>query len=88
MSIYMDNSASSGPKKINNLTVHVDRNLCIGAASCVAVAPRTFVLDNEAKAIILDTAPQEDPNVLMDAAKACPVAAIIITDETGKQVFP
>lgn len=84
----MDNSQGSGPKKINNWTVHVDRNLCIGAASCVAVAPQTFVLDNEAKAIILDSAKSEDPQVIMDAAKACPVAAIIVKDETGKQIFP
>lgn len=84
----MDNSQSSGPKKINNWTVHVDRNLCIGAASCVAVAPQTFVLDNEAKAIILDSAKSEDPQVIMDAAKACPVAAIIVKDEAGKQIFP
>ncbi|KKS81321.1 MAG: hypothetical protein UV55_C0016G0027 [Candidatus Gottesmanbacteria bacterium GW2011_GWC1_43_10] len=32
--------------------VTVDRNLCIGAGSCVAVAPLAFALDNEAKAIL------------------------------------
>ena len=68
--------------------VTVDRNLCIGAGSCVAVAPLTFALDNEAKAIVLDTAKDEDDNTVMEAAKSCPVAAIILTDETGKQVFP
>ena len=78
----------SGPKKIGNATVVVDRNLCIGAASCVAVAPKTFALDNEAKAIILDTAAEDSLETIMDAAKACPVAAIIIHDETGKQLFP
>ncbi|MBI2617255.1 ferredoxin [Candidatus Gottesmanbacteria bacterium] len=78
----------SGPRKIGNWTVVVDRDLCIGAASCVAVAPKTFALDNEAKAIFLDTCDEENPDVLMDSAKSCPVAAIIITDETGKQVYP
>lgn len=77
-----------GPRKIGKLEVVVDRNLCIGAASCVAVAPKTFVLDNEAKAIFLDTADQENPETIIDSAKACPVAAIIIRDETGKQIFP
>lgn len=78
----------SGPRKVNNWTITVDRNLCIGAASCIAVAPKTFALDNEAKAIFLDTAPEETPEVIMDSAKSCPVAAIIIQDETGKQIFP
>ncbi len=82
----MDNS--SGPKKIGSLTVTVDRNLCIGAASCVAVAPKTFTLDNEAKAIILDTASEELPETILDSAKACPVLAVIIQDESGKQIFP
>lgn len=82
----MDNT--SGPRKIGNWTVTVDRNLCIGAASCVAVAPKTFNLDNEAKAIILDTAGEETPETIMDSAKSCPVAAIIIHDENGKQIYP
>ena len=70
------------------LTVRVDRNLCIGAATCVAVAPKTFALDNEAKAIILDTANEENLQTIIDAAKSCPVAAIFITDEIGKQLYP
>jgi ferredoxin len=66
----------------------VDRNLCIGAGSCVAVAPQVFALDNEAKAIVLPSATQSDDSTVLEAAKSCPVAAIILTDESGKQVFP
>lgn len=75
-------------RKIGKWTVSVDRNLCIGAASCIAVAPKTFQLDNEAKAIFLDTAEEELPDTIMDSAKSCPVAAIIIHDEKGKQIYP
>lgn len=87
----MDNQTTldvKGPRKIGNWTVRVDRDLCIGAASCVAVAPKVFTLDNEAKAIFLDSAQEENSEVVLDSAKSCPVAAIIITDETGKQVYP
>jgi ferredoxin len=76
---------TSDGKKI---TVQVDRNLCIGAATCIAVAPKMFVLDNEAKAILLDTSHEESYQSIMDAAKSCPVAAIIIQDETGNKVYP
>lgn len=75
-------------QKVGKITIRVDRDLCIGAASCVAVAPQTFALDNEAKAIILETADSESEETIIDSARACPVAAIIITDESGKQVFP
>jgi len=78
----------SGPKKINNWTVRIDRDLCIGAASCIAVAPKAYALDGEAKAIILDTAGEEADETILDSAKACPVAAIIITDEDGSQLYP
>lgn len=70
------------------ITVIVDRILCIGAASCVAVAPKTFVLDNEAKAIVLPTASEDTYQTILDSAKSCPVAAIILKNETGKQFYP
>lgn len=79
---------SISTKKIHKWTVTINRNLCIGAASCIAVAPKAFNLDNEAKAIFLPTAEEELPETILDAAKACPVAAIIIKDENGKQIFP
>ena len=81
------------------LKVKVDRTLCIGAASCVAVAPDTFELDSEGKAVIkkkdgamtsdfvnYSDINDTDINVLY-AAKSCPTNAIIIVevDEQGKQ---
>jgi ferredoxin len=75
-------------KKIRTLTMRIDQDLCIGAATCVAIAPKAWVLNDQAKAIILDTASEENDEALLEAAKGCPVMAIIITDETGKQVFP
>ncbi|MBI3443706.1 ferredoxin [Candidatus Woesebacteria bacterium] len=85
----MDNQQPfSQTTQVGKLKIAIDRNLCIGAASCVAIAPQAFQLDNEAKAIILPTAGSETEQSLMDAARSCPVAAIIINDATGKQIFP
>ncbi len=84
----MDTGDPKSIRKIRNMTMRIDRNLCIGAATCVAIAPKAWTLDNEAKAVILESADQESDQSLVDAAKGCPVAAIIITDENGKQIFP
>lgn len=84
----LDSKNPSGPVKINKLRVTVDRDLCIGAATCIAVAPKTYVLDSEAKAIFINTAPEEMEETIIESAKACPVAAIIIQDESGHQIFP
>lgn len=84
----MDENDPKVTRKIRKWTMRIDRGLCIGAATCVALAPRAWALDDEAKAIILDTADQETDEILLEAAKGCPVMAIIITDEKGKQVYP
>lgn len=84
----MDDSDPKVNRKIRKLTMRIDRNLCIGAATCVAIAPKAWALDDEAKAIILDTSDQESDDTLLEAAKGCPVMAIFITDESGKQMYP
>ncbi len=84
----MDDNDPKVQRKIRKLTMRIDRNLCIGAATCVAIAPKAWALDDEAKAIILDTAEEESDETLLEAAKGCPVMAIFITDETGKQLYP
>ncbi|MDO8451669.1 MAG: ferredoxin [bacterium] len=84
----MDDTDPKVTRKIRKATMTIDRSLCIGAATCVAIAPKAWTLDDEAKAIILDTAEEETDETLLEAAKGCPVMAIIITDENGKQVYP
>lgn len=69
-------------------TVRVIRDLCIGAASCVALAPLAFELDAEGKAIVKDTLSQTNDADVLEAAKSCPVDAIIVEDENGAQVWP
>lgn len=80
--------------------VKVDRTACIGAASCVAVAPNTFELDDEGKAVVkkkdgsqtsdyvnyADIA--DDETNILHASKSCPVNAIIImeVDEQGNDI--
>lgn len=83
-----DKKNPSGPVNIRNLKVTVDRDLCIGAATCVAIAPKTFNLDSEAKAIILDISVDELDESIIEAAKSCPTSAIFIEDEKGNRIWP
>jgi ferredoxin len=77
-----------GPVAVRDLKVRVDKDLCIGAATCVAIAPNTFLLDSEAKAIILQTAEADTNDTIIDAARGCPTAAIYIEDQNGTKIFP
>lgn len=84
----MDTNDPKVTRKIRGFTMKIDRDLCIGAATCIAIAPKAWALDDEAKAIVLDTASDETDETLIEAAKGCPVMAIIITDKNGKQIYP
>jgi len=87
---------------MSKLTIKVDPDLCIGAASCVTVAPETFQLNEENKAYVLDHGQEPTPrsyervvevtdeekeNLLL-AAQSCPTLAVFVYDEEGKQLFP
>ncbi len=69
------------------MRVRVDRDLCIGVGNCVAIAPTAFKLDEENKAVVLEPASVDD-DTLLEAAESCPVQAIILEDDGGKQLYP
>ena len=83
-----DLKASSGPTKVGQFVVQVDRDLCIGAGTCVALALKAFALDEQGKAVILDSADEETEDMLLEAARSCPTAAIILKRENGEKIFP
>ena len=65
----------------------VDRDLCIAAVSCMAVAAETWELDEENKIVVKD-ANSVDDDTLIASAEACPTKAIFLYDNAGNQVFP
>ena len=87
---------------MSKITIKVDPDLCIGAASCVTIAPETFQLNEENKADVLDhgQAPNgrtykrvmevtdDEKAMIILAAQSCPTMAIFIYDENGQQIFP
>lgn len=81
-----DRHEGKNPKR--KYSVEILRDVCIGAASCVAIAPETFGLDDENKVVLIESDWNED-EIILAAAQSCPVFAIIVKDaETGKQLFP
>jgi ferredoxin len=60
--------------------VTVDRDTCVGTASCVGIAPGVFELDEEYKSVVIDPAGADD-EALRRAVEACPVQAISIEED-------
>lgn len=74
--------------QVGKYHVKVINNKCIGAASCVALAPGTFKLNENDIAEVITQGGDPDEMILL-GAQSCPTAAIIVTDtSTGKQVWP
>jgi ferredoxin len=69
------------------MKVWVDKDLCTGMAFCIGVAPTVFKLDEEGKAVVLDASSVDD-ETLLEAARSCPMDAIILEDDEGYQVYP
>jgi len=65
----------------------VDRDACTSIASCVAIAGNTYELDDEGLVKIKAQNGDSD-EVILEAAKSCPVNAIKVLDDTGKQIWP
>ncbi|MFA4937335.1 MAG: ferredoxin [Patescibacteria group bacterium] len=82
------------------MKIKVDRDLCISAASCIALLPEVFELDEEGKAVIKNkdgvktsdwtdySKLPSDAQKILEAARSCPTNAVIIEDDSGKQIYP
>lgn len=69
------------------MRIEIKKDLCISAATCVAVAPGVFQLDKEGKVYVVDEN-GADEKTIIEAAKSCPVQCITIKNDKGKQIVP
>ena len=80
------------------MKVIVNRNACISAASCVIIAAKTFQLDQDAKAEVMNvdektqneeessgviTVSNDAREVILEAARSCPTQAIRVLEDDG-----
>lgn len=67
--------------------IEYEREGCIGAGACVAVAPDAWRMGDDGKAdLLLNEFDEKDLQKQLDAARSCPVNVIHIVDEKGKRL--
>ena len=76
--------AADGP---DNLVVLIDREACIGAGDCAALAPRAFAIDADRKVRFVDPS-LESRDRIWGAARRCPTDAILIERADGTPLYP
>jgi len=67
--------------------IKIDRGPCTGYAECVGIAPEVFQLGDDNMSTVID-AEGGDDEMILDAARACPVDAITLIDEFEEQLWP
>jgi ferredoxin len=78
---------SPDEQAVHGLRVRIDRSLCVGFGDCIDEAPAAFRLDDEG--VVVFVAPhQVDRERLLRACDACPVDALTVLDEEGRQIVP
>jgi len=75
-------------KKIGDLTVRIDRSLCIASSNCINLAGEKFELDDEGIVTFRDDPQSLGREMLIDACASCPVDALIVLDADGNQIVP
>jgi ferredoxin len=65
-----------------SIEIEVDRDLCIGSATCLRLAPGPFALDEDEIATVED-ANAVGVDKLLLAADACPTNAITVSERPG-----
>ena len=82
-----DPSKPYGPVIVGDLEITLQKDTCVGASACVAMAAKTWAIDDTGRASILETADQDDEETIIDSARACPVSAIKIKRvSTGEEI--
>jgi ferredoxin len=69
------------------MRIEVDRELCAGMAICTAIAPDVFELDDEGKAVVVDSL-GADSDTIVSAAQDCPLDAIVLYNDEGERIWP
>ena len=93
----METKEQPREEKKKGYKIVYDRPGCIGAAACVAIAPKAWVMNDDGKADLIggkqisenewELEVREDLEVHIDAAEGCPVNVIHIYDKaTGDRL--
>ncbi len=61
-------------------STNVDADLCIGSGQCELFCPSVFEIRDNIAFVMLNEPPVELYDSVMDAADACPVQAITVTN--------
>ncbi len=93
MALDTDSAGSPVPgvseerRSVGDLLICIDRAICVGFEDCITAAPGAFRLDAAGIATFAEPEGMERDRLLA-ACAACPVDALRVLDDEGRQILP
>ena len=75
-------------RNFGSLTLRIDRQLCVGFGDCVEMAAELFELDGEGIARFCEGASDPGETALIEVCRSCPVDALVLLRQDGRQLAP
>ncbi len=75
-------------RKLGELTIRIDRLLCVGFGDCIEEAPTAFEFDDEGIAVFRENAAATEPGIVIEACRSCPVDALEVLAPDGSRIVP
>jgi len=80
--------ADEQQRQIEDLTIKIDRDTCIGSGNCTKVAPEVFELDEEQVVTFVEETGRIDRERLLESVRVCPVYALLAQNQQGENEAP
>jgi ferredoxin len=74
-------------RTVGDLTVRIERSLCVGFAQCIDESDVAFRLGDD-DVVEFAEPDQVDRERILSACKACPVEALVVHDAGGNKIVP
>jgi len=75
-------------RRIGDLVIEIDRDLCVGFGDCIDEAGPAFALDDDGVAVFSAGCDSVPRDTLLRACDACPVDALTALDDRGVKLAP
>lgn len=75
-------------RTVGDLTIRIDRSLCVGFAQCIDESDVAFRLNEDEDLAEFADPERESRELLLQACKVCPVEALVVFDAGGNRLVP
>jgi ferredoxin len=75
-------------RRVAGMLVRIDRTLCVAFETCIDIAPDVLRFDSSGVVTFVEADSAIDKDRLLEACRACPVDALSVFEDDGRQLVP